>query len=114
MGHEQGWLRNSDEDNELMSTASFGGKLNRMSDLPKIESRLATMFRPVNPPRDFMQDLKMRLASRPGVTVDFPRRSILEPLVWIFTGLVSGILLLVVGVWAIKLFLQRKRLINQM
>jgi hypothetical protein len=72
------------------------------------------MLRPITPPREFMQDLKGRLASHSGVTVDFPRSNMLETLVWIFTGLVSGILVLVVGIWAIKQVIQRRRFIDQM
>ena len=97
-----------------MSTQIVSDRLNRMNDLQKIEYGLATMLRPVAPPKDFMLDLKGRLASQPGVSVAFPKANVLETLVLIFTGLVSGILLLVVGVWAIKTVIQRRRLIDQM
>jgi hypothetical protein len=79
-------------------------------DFPRIESRLKAAFRPINPPADFQRDLMQRLVSTPMVKVTMREPLIYQYiLVWV-AGLVSGVLLLVLGVMAIKAIVSRYRL----
>jgi hypothetical protein len=84
-----------------MNTSKKGGRVRENTGLDNLEVRLQEALRPVSLPPLFQQELKSRLLITPETTL---RRGGNDtyPYIFLFTvGLLSGVLLLILGVRSI-------------
>jgi hypothetical protein len=84
-----------------MNTSKKGGRVREITGLDNLEVRLQEALRPVSLPPLFQQELKSRLLITPETTL---RRGGNDtyPYIFLFTaGLLSGVLLLILGVRSI-------------
>lgn len=83
-------------------------------DLPGLESQLAEVLVPVFPRVDFVSDLKTRLLNESIISIRSKKQNPLQAVLLGFAGVISGVVILLIGLRAILHLLSGKGSILQL
>ena len=92
----------------------FGERSYLDLELPGLESQLAEVLVPVFPRVDFVTDLKTRLLDQPMIAIRSKKQNPLQAVLLGFAGVISGVVILLIGLRAIFHLLSGKGNILQL
>jgi hypothetical protein len=91
----------------------FGGDYYANLDLPGLEIQLAEVLVPIIPRVDFISDLKKRLIVEPDDSLLVRKQNPIQVILLGFAGVISGVLILLIGFRAIIALLGGKGYLQQ-
>jgi hypothetical protein len=86
---------------------------NRREDFTVLEARIESAFVPVPPRAEYVRELKQRLLSENDIEIAVTKPGGRQSIIWTAAGLLSGTLILVLGVRAVITLLNSRGFIQQ-
>ena len=85
----------------------------KQNEIAQMEANLYKIYRPVSPRPEFVKILRTRLQTPPDTTLQVQRKGVLQYAVWTIAGLLSGTLILVLGVKGVMVLANNIKVMQQ-